>query len=52
MRSVAAQFYRSTAYDPSDVHRALAFLPFTLIVTTCHDALLTRALQAAGKDRS
>jgi hypothetical protein len=49
MRSVAAQFYMSTAYDPSDIHRSLAFLPFTLILTTCHDALLTRALQASGK---
>src|SRR5947209_703979 len=49
MRSAAAQFYLSTAYAPSDVHRGLAFLPFTLILTTCHDALLIRALQASGK---
>ena len=49
MRSLAAQFYMSTAYNPSDVHRSLAFLPFNLILTTCHDALLTRALQASGK---
>jgi hypothetical protein len=31
------------------VHRALASLPFLLILTTCHDALLFEALQAAGK---
>src|SRR4029077_290317 len=49
MRSLAAQFYTSTAYSPSDVHCSLAFLPFSLILTTCHDALLTGALQESGK---
>jgi hypothetical protein len=49
MRSAAAQFYISEAYDPSDVHRSLASLPFSVILTTCHDALLTRALQESGK---
>jgi hypothetical protein len=49
MRSSAAQFYMSDAYSPSDVHSSLASLPFRVILTTCHDALLTRALQASGK---
>src|SRR4029077_15605285 len=49
MRSIAAQFYTSEAYVPSDVHHSLASLPFNLILTTCHDALLTRALQSSGK---
>jgi hypothetical protein len=49
MRSLAAQFYTSEAYNPSDVHHSLASLPFNLILTTCHDALLTRALQSSGK---
>jgi TIR domain-containing protein/SIR2-like protein len=49
MRSAAAQFYISEAYDPSDVHRSLASLPFKLILTTCHDALLKRALEESGK---
>jgi hypothetical protein len=49
MRSLAAQFYTSATYSPSDVHCSLASLPFSLILTTCHDALLTRALQEAGK---
>jgi hypothetical protein len=49
MRSLAAQFYTSAAYGPSDVHCSLASLPFSLILTTCHDALLTRALQELGK---
>jgi hypothetical protein len=49
MRSLAAQFYTSAAYNPSDVHHLLASLPFSLILTTCHDDLLTRALQESGK---
>ncbi len=49
MRSLAAQFYTSAAYSPSDVHYSLASLPFSLILTTCHDALLTGALQELGK---
>jgi hypothetical protein len=49
MRSFAAHCYMSTAYSPSDVHCSLASLPFSLILTTCHDALLTRALQELGK---
>jgi hypothetical protein len=49
MRSSAAQFYTSEEYSPSDVHCSLASLPFSLILTTCHDALLTRALQESGK---
>src|SRR4029077_20952114 len=48
MRAVAAQFYTSAARIPSDVHRALALLPFSLIVTTCHDDLITHALQESG----
>jgi hypothetical protein len=46
---LAAQFYTSGAYRPSDVHRSLALLPFTLIMTTCHDDLITDALQESGK---
>jgi hypothetical protein len=49
MRALAAQFYTSGAYRPSDVHRSLALLPFTLIMTTCHDDLITDALRESGK---
>jgi hypothetical protein len=49
LRSLAAKFYRSASYNPSDVHCVLASLPFSLIVTTCHDSLLTHALQESGK---
>src|SRR5258708_16326679 len=34
MRALAAQFYTSAAYSPSDVHRSVALLPFTLSMTT------------------
>ena len=49
LRARAQEFYRSQAYSPSAVHRALAALPFSLIVATCHDELLTRALEETGK---
>jgi hypothetical protein len=49
MRALAAQFYMSAAHRPSDVHRSLALLPFSLIVTTCHDDLMTHALRDSGK---
>ena len=35
---------------PSEVHAALAELPFSLILTTCQDDLMAHALQAAGKN--
>ena len=49
MRALAAQFYSSAPNSLSDVHRLLDSLPFSLILTTCHDDLLTRALQEASK---
>jgi TIR domain/SIR2-like domain len=49
LRALAQKFYHSGAYLPSEVHRALAALPFSLIVTTCHDELLLRALKDNGK---
>src|SRR5262249_48213957 len=35
--------------EPSEIHHALAQLPFPLIISTCHDRLMTRALEHAGK---
>jgi hypothetical protein len=49
MRALAAQFYTSATHNPSDIHRSVALLPFTLIITTCHDDLMTHALQESGK---
>jgi hypothetical protein len=49
LRATAERVMRSRVYGPSEVHTKLAALPFSLIVTTCQDALLTRALKAAGK---
>ena len=50
LRALAQKFYKSPRFVPSEVHAALAALPFSLILTTCQDDLLARALQAAGKD--
>jgi len=49
LRSQAARFYASAPLEPSAVHRALALLPFPLILSTCQDRLLTDALQQAAK---
>lgn len=49
LRAAAEKFYQSRAYAPSAVHDTIASLPFTLILTTCQDALLSQALTAAGK---
>jgi SIR2-like domain/TIR domain len=49
LRAEAEKFYNSGAFAPSPVHRELASLPFSLIATTCHDGLFSRALEEAGK---
>jgi hypothetical protein len=50
LRATAEKFYRSNNFRPSKVHETLASLPFPLILTTCQDACLARALKVAGKD--
>lgn len=49
LRARAQEFYQSQAYLPSAVHRSLAALPFSLIVSTCQDELLLDALKDHGK---
>ena len=49
LRSQTANFYASAPFEPSAVHRALAALPFPLILTTSHDRLMQDALTGAGK---
>lgn len=50
LRALAEKFYKSPNFAPSQTHAALASLPFSLILTTSQDDLLTSALKAAGKD--
>jgi hypothetical protein len=50
LRALAQKFYKSPRFVPSEVHAALAALPFSLILTTCQDDLLAQALRDAGKD--
>ena len=49
LQSTAEEFYRSQQYGPSAVHKKLAELPFSLIVTTCQDDLLAQAYQGGPK---
>ena len=49
LRALAARFYTTSGFVPSEVHAALAELPFSLILTTCQDDLMAQALQTAGK---
>jgi hypothetical protein len=49
LRATAETVLRSRQYKPSTVYEAIASLPFSLIVTTGQDTLLTEALKSAGK---
>jgi len=49
LRETAARFYRSASFVPSRAHRILAELPFSLVLTTCHDGLLRQAMTDAAK---
>jgi hypothetical protein len=49
LRASSERLIRSRQYSPSTVHEKLAALPFSLIITTAHDALMAQALASAGK---
>ena len=49
LRVQAAEFYAARSFQPSALHRQLAALPFSLVLSTCHDPLLESAFQSAGK---
>lgn len=49
LRETAARFYRSVSFVPSRAHRILAELPFSLVLTSCHDSLLRQAMTDVGK---
>jgi|SRR5215831_13400778 len=51
LRSCIEQFYHEQEHEylPSQAYRLMAALPFSLILTTCHDDLLERALRETGK---
>jgi hypothetical protein len=49
LRALAEGFYKSPDFVPSQIHAALAELPFSLILTTCQDDLMAHALHAADK---
>lgn len=43
------RFYAAHEDDPSEIHQALAAVPFYFVITSCHDSLLKRAMERAGK---
>ncbi|MBL8349261.1 MAG: SIR2 family protein [Burkholderiaceae bacterium] len=49
LKNIAAKFFRELALDPGPLHAELSRLPFPLVLTTCHDTLLQKALAAADK---
>ena len=49
LKALAEKSYKLPQFVPSEIHAALAELPFSLILTTCQDDLMAHALQAAGK---
>lgn len=52
LRSEAFKFYTTSSHRPSILHRRLARLPFNLVITTSHDALLAEAMRSPGEDSS
>src|ERR1700678_1530227 len=49
LRAAAERLIQAKQYCPSTVHEKLAALPFSLIMTTAHDSLMSQALVSAGK---
>jgi hypothetical protein len=43
------RFYAEHEDSPSEIHQAIAALPFYFIISSCHDSLLQRALERASK---
>ena len=52
LKQVAARFFRDSHYKPGPLHLMLAALPFSLVLTTCHDDLFLRALADTEKSPS
>ena len=50
LQAQATNFYENSRLEPSSVHRQIASLPFPLILSTCHDGLLIKALREVGKN--
>jgi hypothetical protein len=50
LRTLAARFYATATREPGVSLDLLARLPFSLVLTTCHDRLFEAALQSQGKE--
>lgn len=49
LRARVASYYQSHEFSPSDMHRVIATLPFSLILTTRHDPVYEDMLKHEGK---
>lgn len=49
LRAQAASFFQSGEFVPSELHRSIAKLPFSLILTTRHDPVMEGLLREEGK---
>ncbi len=52
LKNYAAAFFRDSGRRPGSQHGTLARLPFSTILTTCHDDLFAKALSDNGKTPS
>jgi hypothetical protein len=52
LKNIAADFFRESRSSPGPLHVELARCPFSLVLTTCHDDLFTKALILKGKTPS
>lgn len=50
LRNIAAGFFREPGRGPGAQHRALAGLPFSTVLTTCHDDLFEQACRDLEAD--
>jgi hypothetical protein len=50
LRTLSARFYTTATQEPGVSLDLLARLPFSLVLTTCHDRLFEAALQSQGKE--
>lgn len=50
LKNLAADFFRNPGYIPGPVYLKLSRCPFSLILTTCHDDLFSKALRGHDKD--
>jgi len=44
LHSSAAQFYNGLQFQPSELYQTLAWMPFSLVLTTCHEKFFNKTI--------